>query len=316
MSHYDGPVIDAHHHFWEPERNRQPWLLPDAHIPFRYGNYDSIKKPYLPPDLLADAEGFKIVGTVTMETEWNEDDEVGEIDYMQQVQDRFGLPSACVAHAVLNRPGVEETIEQLAERPIVRSIRHKPGQAASPSLAASHPSLLMDPVWRKGYAAVERAGLTFDLQVAWWHLTEAADLANAFPDQLIIINHAALPSDRSPEAMAGWEKAVRLMASLPNTVMKISGIGLPRIPWVIENNRYIVETLFEVFGADRVMFASNFPVDSLCGSYGDIFGGFRELSSNWSPDEQRAAFAGTAIRVYRLDPQLLDAPRATGTPGR
>ena len=316
MSYYTGPIIDAHHHFWEPERNKQPWLLPNAHIPFRYGNYDAIKKTYLPPDLLADAAGFKIVGTVTMETEWDENDEVGEMDYMQEVQDRYGLPTACVAHAVLNRPGVEGVIEQLASKQLVRSIRHKPGQAKNPQLALSHPSLLKDPTWRKGYAAVEKAGLTFDLQVAWWHMTEAADLASDFPNQLIIINHAALPADRSPDAMVGWEKAVRLMASLPNTVMKISGIGLPSAPWTVENNRFIVETLFQAFGADRIMFASNFPVDSLCGSYQDIFGGFCEISKEWSPDEQLAAFAGTAIRVYRLDPELLDAPRATGTAER
>lgn len=310
MAAYDGPIIDAHHHFWEPSRGFQPWLRPEAHIPFRYGDYESIKRDYLPPDLLADAAGFKIVGTVTMETEWVESDPVGEMRYTQGLQNRFGLPTAAVAHAVLNDPAVEETIEELAALPIVRSIRHKPGQAVSPALAADQPSLLTDAKWRKGYAAVLRHGLRFDLQVAWWHFHEAADLARTFPEQLIIINHAGLPADRSAEAMRGWRDAVRSMAALPNTVMKISGIGLPGVPWTAENNRIVVDTLVEAFGADRVLFASNFPVDSLCGSYADIFGGFVELSRDWSQDEQLDAFCRTAIRVYRLDPDLPHASRA------
>ena len=81
MPAYEGPIIDAHHHFWEPELSRQPWLLPDANIPFRYGDYNAIKCSYLPPDLLRDAAGFNIVGSVTMETEWDLDDPVGEMVY-------------------------------------------------------------------------------------------------------------------------------------------------------------------------------------------------------------------------------------------
>lgn len=314
MPQYDGPIIDAHHHYWEPALGKQPWLRPDANIPFRYGDYSSIKKPYLPPDLLRDAEGFKIVGTVTMETEWELDDPVGEILYTQRIADKFGLPNAAVAHAVLADPAVEATIEQLAALPLVRSIRNKPGQARTPNLATSQPSLLSDPQWQKGYGLVEKHGLTFDLQVAWWHLPEAAALAHRFPQQLMIINHAALPSDRSATMMQGWADNVRLMASLPNTVMKVSGIGLPGVPWTAENNRIVVDTIVDAFGANRIMFASNFPVDSVCGTYREIFGGFVQLSSDWSDSEQFDAFCGTAIRTYRLDPALALAERATGQP--
>lgn len=311
MPRYDGPIVDAHHHFWQPELGLQPWLQPDANIPFRYGDYSSIKRSYLPPDLLRDAEGFRIVGTVTMETEWELHDPIGEMVYTQGIADRFGLPNAAVAHAVLRDPNVERVIEELADLPLVRSVRNKPGQAASPREAASQTSLLMDPQWRRGYALLEHYGLSFDLQVAWWHMKEAADLARSFPTQPVIINHAALPSDRSESMMSGWEKNVRLMASLPNTFMKVSGIGLPGVPWTAANNRRVVETIADAFGPDRIMFASNFPVDSVCGTYREIFGGFVELTQSWSPTEQLASFAGTAVEAYRLDPELLFAPRHT-----
>ncbi|MCT2988674.1 hypothetical protein EFN19_05060 [Propionibacterium freudenreichii] len=208
-------------------------------------------------------------------------------------------------------------MSRYSQMPIVRSVRHKPGQAASPAEAASHPSKMMDPQWRQGYRLVAENGLLSDLQVAWWHMREAVDLARSYPQQTIIVNHAALPSDRSPEMMQGWSRAVHELAACQNTVMKISGIGLPSVPWRAENNRLIVETLFEAFGSQRIMFASNFPVDSLCGSYDDIFGGFLEISRDWSPDEQSDAFIGTAVRTYGLEESLLSrvaAPaRAYGT---
>lgn len=306
MTAYRGPIVDAHHHFWEPELGKQPWLRPKAAIPFRYGDYEAIKRSYLPPDLLQDAAGFNIVGTVTMETEWELDDPVGEMVHTQQIQDRYGLPNAAAAHAVLADPGVGEVIEQLAAMPIVRSVRNKPGQASNPQDALANPSKLMDPQWRKGYSILSDSRLHFELQVAWWHMHEAVDLARAFPEKLIIINHSGLPSDRSEQGLEGWRKAMSDIAACENVVMKISGIGLAGVPWTVQNNRPIVETLVTLFGTDRIMFASNFPVDSLCGSYQEIFGGFVEISENWSADEQKAAFIGNAVRIYSLDEELLN----------
>ena len=307
MSSYSGPIVDAHHHFWQPSLGRQPWLRPEAAIPFRYGAYESIKRDYLPPDLLADAADFTIVGTVTMETEWELDDPIGEIEYTEGIAAEYGLPTASVAHAVLRDPEVESVLEQLAGHPIVRAVRNEPGQAASPALAAANPSLLADDQWRAGYALLDRYGLDFELQVAWWHFDEASDLASDFADTHITINHTGLPSDRSREGIAGWTAALKTMARHENVTIKISGIGLAGVPWTAENNREIVETTAEVFGSDRIMFASNFPVDSLAGSYSDIYGGFVEIASAWSAEEQRAAFIGNAVRNYRLPAELLDA---------
>ncbi|MCI6573553.1 MAG: amidohydrolase family protein [Actinomycetaceae bacterium] len=307
MALYRGPIIDAHHHFWEPELGHQPWLRPDAHIPFRYGDYEAIKHSYLPPDLLRDADGLAIAGTVTMETEWELDDPLGEMAYMEAMQEKYGLPSACVAHALLNASDVDDTLAALADKPIVRSVRHKPGQASCAREAPTHPTLMMNARWRAGFALLEKYSLHFDLQVPWYHVDEILDLGRSFPNQLIIINHAALPADRSAAGLRGWADAVARMAQLDNTVMKISGIGVPGVAWTAENNRFIVETIMENFGSERIMFASNFPVDSLTGSYREIFDGFRAIAAEWSDDEQRDAFARTAVRVYGLDEALLSA---------
>lgn len=304
MSRYTGPIVDAHQHFWEPGLGRQPWLREGVAIPFRYGNYEALKRDYLPPDLLKDAAGLDIVGTVTMETEWEESDPVGEIEYTEGIAGRFGLPTAAVAHAPLRDATVRKTLDALAAHDIVRAVRHKPGQAAGPE-QASRPTLLSDPVWQRGFAALAAHGLGFELQTAWWHLDEAAALFARHPRIPVVVNHAALPSDRSPEALAAWRAAIGRIARLPHVSMKISGIGLPGVAWTAENNRPIVEGVTDAFGTDRIMFASNFPVDSLTGSYTDIYGGFLDLTAGWSRAEQLAAFAGNAVRIYRLPETLL-----------
>lgn len=313
MTYYKGPIVDAHHHFWQPSRNKQPWLMPGVDIGFRYGPYESIKKDYLPPDLLHDAEGFNLVGTVTMETEWRVDDPVGEMLYMQKMKSAYGLPDGSAAHAVLVDKNVEATLEKLADLPIVKSVRNKPGQSANYRQAKSADTLFNDSQWQKGFKLLRKYSLPFELQVGWWHLDDAGELFNANPDIPIIINHCALPSDRSLEAISLWKKAVQKIAGLPQVVMKISGIGLQGVPWTANNNREIVETLAECFGADRIMFASNFPVDSLCGSYKDIFGGFVEITKNWSLSEQRAAFIENAVRIYELDREILNRKSAPNT---
>ena len=309
MTAYDGPFVDAHHHFWELRLGRQPWLRPEAAIPFRYGSYVSIKCDYLPPDLRRDAAAYHLVGSVTMETEWELDDPLGEMEYTQGLADAYGLPVAAVGHAVLREPDVASVLEGFAARPLVRAVRNKPGQAASAGEADAHPSLLTDPEWQRGFALLPRYGLDFELQVAWWHFEEAYALFARHPEIAVTVNHTGLPADRSREGIEGWASAMRRLAELPHVWCKISGIGLQGVPWTADNNREIVERTAEAFGTERVMFASNFPVDSLAGSYDDIIGGFVEITSGWSPDEQRAAFFGNAVTRYRLDAAELLAGR-------
>jgi len=93
---------------------------------------------------------------------------------------------------------------------------------------------------------------------------------------------------------------IRQLAALPNIAIKISGIGQQGLPWDVEANRSIVLTTIETFGVDRCMFASNFPVDSLCASFSEIFSGFEAIVSDFTPNERAALFEGTARRLYDI----------------
>lgn len=292
-------IVDAHQHFWDPVANYHPWLRDEPLIPFRYGDYSAIRRRYLPPDYLADAAPIRVERTVYVETEWDPTDPVGEMRYVASLRDTFGLPTVAVAHARLDGPEVQDVIEHHAAFEFVRSVRHKP--RANPSPADSSPGGMTDPHWRRGYAMLGRNGLRFDLQTPWWHLAEAARLASDFPDIPVILNHTGLPADRSAEGIAGWKAALAALSSCANVAVKISGLGQRGKQWTAAENRGIVLTTIDLFGPSRCMFASNFPVDSLCATFHTIFSGFREIVRGFSADEQRGLFHDNAIRIYGME---------------
>jgi predicted TIM-barrel fold metal-dependent hydrolase len=294
-------IIDPHQHFWDLGRNYHPWLCDAEPIPFRYGNYAPLRRNYLPEDYRRDATGFRIVGTVHCEAEWTPDDPLGETRWLESIAAEHGLPTACIAQAWLDRADAEEVLARQAASRLVRGIRHKPRSAPSPDRAErGAPGSMDDPTWRRGYALLARHGLSFDLQTPWWHLDAAADLARDFPETQIVINHAGLPSDRSAEGLAGWRHGLEQVATCPNVAVKISGLGRPGLPWTVDANGPVIRDAIAIFSAERSMFASNFPVDSLCGSFREIVEGFGHAVADRPASEQAALFRDNARRVYRL----------------
>lgn len=294
-------VIDAHHHVWDLDRNHHPWLSEEPPIPFRYGDYSAIRKTYMPADYRRDTADWPVVGSVYVEAEWERSNALGESAWIAAVAAEHGLPSAVVAWCDLADKGAAELLASHAAIPIVRGIRHKPAAAASAREARrGQPGSMDDPAWREGYAQLAANGLSYDLQTPWWHLDAAAELARDFPGTQIIVNHTALPSDRRSEALAAWRGALETVAAQPNVALKISGIGLPGIPWAQAGNEPIIRDAIAIFGVERAMFASNFPVDGLVGDFDTIFSGFLAATSDRSEDDRRALFHDNAVRIYRL----------------
>jgi predicted TIM-barrel fold metal-dependent hydrolase len=241
-----------------------------------------------------------------MEGEWDEADQVAESRWMSEVAARHGLPAAHVARTILHADGATDELVRHAAFPLVRGIRHKPTAAASPDrVERGAPGSMSDANWRRGYAALARHGLHFELQAPWWHVDELLDLISAFPETPVVINHAFLPADRSPEALGGWRTAIKRAANAPQVTMKISGIGIKGRPWTLDEQRPIIRDLIEAFGADRCMFASNFPVDSLVGSFDTIYSGFKAATADLPRADRLKLFHNNAIRVYRLPAPML-----------
>jgi predicted TIM-barrel fold metal-dependent hydrolase len=299
----DLPIVDAHQHFWDLSLDKHPWLRAEPPLPFRYGDTRPLRRTYLPADYRADTSAHRVVGAVYVETEWDPADPLGETRWVESLAARERLPTAVVAQAWLDRDGVDDVLARQAACPLVRGIRHKPAEAPSPdAVVPGAPGSMGDPRWRAGFARLARHGLSFDLQTPWWHLREALDLARAFPDTLIVLDHTGLPADRSPEGLRGWREAMAALAAAPNVAVKISGLGVPGRPWTAESNREVVLRAIELFGVDRAMFASNYPVDSLVASFDTIYAGFKSITRDFSGADREKLFHDNAVRFYRLDP--------------
>lgn len=299
---YHGPIIDAHLHYWEPDINYHPWLAQGVKIPFRYGDYSALKRRYLPDDYLRDSgPAHDIVASVYVDAEWDPEDPLGETRYIHTIANRFDRPNAMVAQAWLNSEDVREILAAQAKWPLVRSIRHKPGGPATPLEAiAGQRTLMSNDKWRQGFALLEKYGLHFDLQTPWWNFEEAARLAQDFPAVHIILNHTGLPADRTPHGLQAWHQAMKHLAIQENVSVKISGLGQQGQPWTLDSNRWIINETLAIFGTSRCMFASNFPVDSLCTTLNNLWSSFKILTQTLPAGEQQALFYDNARRIYQI----------------
>jgi predicted TIM-barrel fold metal-dependent hydrolase len=136
--------------------------------------------------------------------------------------------------------------------------------------------------------------------VPFWHLAEAAEVARSFPQTPIVLNHTGFPWDRSEDGLAAWRRAMETIAREPNVHLKVSEFGLKDKPWDFESNRRIVLDAISIFGIERCMFASNFPVSGLRIGFGDLVTNVNRMLAGFSPSQRRQFFAENAISFYRL----------------
>ncbi len=294
------PFIDAHQHFWDLSRHPYPWLQGETVPNFRYGDYSALRRNYLPTDYARDTAGCAPVKTVHIEAEWARENPVDETAWVDALAEAHGRPTVIVGHAQLDRGDVEAVLAGHAAYARMRGIRNKPATARREDARRGQPGSMDDEQWRRGYALLGRHGMSFDLQAPWWHLDQAADLARDFPQTRLVLNHTGLPSDRSETGLDGWRHAMERLAREPNVAVKVSGLGLPGRPWTEVDNVPVIRDAIAIFGADRCMFASNYPVDSLVAPYATILAGFMAAISIYPQAQQRALLHDNAARIYRL----------------
>jgi len=212
----------------------------------------------------------------------------------------------------------------VAASPRVRGIRLAAGWDASAEVRNSHtnppPGLFADARFRRGFAELGRRGLTFDAWLYHPQLPELTDLARAFPETVIILDHFGGPlgigpyQHRREEIFAFWKSALRDLARCPNVVAKLGGLVMPINGFgfhrrerpatsaeLVEATREFHLHAIDCFGPDRCMFESNFPVDKASCSYHVLWNAFKRLTAGFAARERAALFHDTAARVYRLD---------------
>lgn len=302
---YELRIVDGHHHFWDLDGDGHwPWIQDEYNEDFFLGDYNAMRRTFLPREYLAATAGWNIIGTVHCEAERSRSEQVEEDDFLQGLSDATSerFPMAAVAHVGFLQPDRDEVLAAHAQRPIVRGIRSKPVIATRAGERATGAGTLHDPEWVEGIAALAAHGFSWDLRVPFYHLVEAADVLADFPDLPVVVNHCGLPLDRSAEGLRLWRDGMERLAALPRTVVKVSELGLSRNRWDRPSNEVVVRDTLSIFGADRALFASNLPVATLTAPDVDevmdtILAGAAGLDSAGLD----ALFHGTAARVYRLD---------------
>lgn len=296
-------IIDAHHHLWDLGRIYYPWLTDQIVPDFLFGDYASIRRSYLPEDLRHDARDWPLRMSVHVEAERADHEQVAETKWLSEMHERYGLPNAIIGHVWLDDRDVESQLREHMRYPLFRGVRSKPRTARTANDAKpAGPRSMSDPNWLRGVETLERLGLLYDFRVPYFHLAEGAEVGRRFPGLTFIINHAGLPRDRSAEGLAIWRDGMQALAALPNTVVKISGLSLPGVPWTPETQGAVVRETIDMFGVDRCMFASNFPPDSCVAGYDTIMSALLGILSGFSDEERDRIFYANADAIYRPVP--------------
>ncbi len=294
-------VFDAHHHLWDlGGGGHYPWLQDDYDESFFLGAYSALRRNFLPADLRALYRGWNLVGSVHVEAERSRREQIAETRWLTEQHARTGLPSLIVGHVYFTQPDRDEVLNGHATCPLVRGIRCKPVIAPTPAHSVrGQPGSLQDPAFAAGLEALGRFGLSWDLRVPFWHLDEAAELLRQVPEVPVAVNHLGLPLDRSPEALAGWRRGLAALAEQPQTVLKVSELGLHGGRWDEESNRAVIRDAVAIFGFGRCMFASNLPVSSLSVGVDALIHTVLAALPQATQIEIDGLFAGNAQRFYR-----------------
>ena len=308
------PIIDPHHHIWVHEDER-----------------------YLLPDLLRDtASGHDIRATVFVQCASQYDldapperQSLGETRFMTEVAmaSEGGSTRACAGIVGLVDLTLGDAVAPLLEEHVALSggrfkgVRNRTAWDASPAvrsnLVSPPPGPLGTPEFREGAKRLAALGLTLDVWAYHPQLPLVLEVARAVPELTLVVNHCGGPLGVGPYDRAAefrtWRASVAALAACPNVVMKLGGLAMqvggldlherplpPDSATLAEAWRPHVESCVELFGAQRCMFESNFPVDKGMCSYPVLWNAFKRLAASATEGERTALFSGTAARVYRL----------------
>jgi predicted TIM-barrel fold metal-dependent hydrolase len=294
--------VDAHHHLWDLQHCNYPWLMKPGVQRF-FGDPTPIQKNYLPADLLRESADWQPAKSVHVQVGAIEEHSLRESQWLQSLADQpnsSALPNAIVAFADLSASDLELQLEQQLKLPNLRGIRQILGRHVDEDRATGSEALIRNDAFRAGLGLLAENSLSFDLQLIPAQYDAVYELCTALPQLRIAICHCGSPWDQSPAGLAHWREGMRRFAELPNCYCKVSGLGMFRPDWELQDIRPLVEGVIELFGVERVMFGSNFPVDKLYMSYDRIWSAYDELTSGLDSKHRQLLFAGNAERFYRI----------------
>jgi predicted TIM-barrel fold metal-dependent hydrolase len=312
-------ICDPHHHLWDRPDSR--YLLDELLADTRDGGHNITETVFVECSAMYRKDGPTAMASV------------GEVEFVQGIAAQsasgiYGDPRLAAgiigfANLALGSDVIEVLEAHIAaSRDRFRGVRHASVWDASPELTSYKKppeGLLGDSKFREGVAALGNLGLSYEAWLYHTQLMELVDLAQAFPNVPIVLDHIGGPigigpyEDKKDEVMANWKAGITALAACPNVVVKLGGFGMPLggFGWHERDkpasSTELAQTMgpwylhcIEEFGVDRCMFESNFPVDKQSVSYTVLWNTFKRTAEGFSADEKAALFRGTALRAYRI----------------
>ena len=274
--------IDAHQHFWQYDPAKHIWMNDDMGV---------IKRDFTPLDLEPLLRDCSINGCVAVQANQAEI----ENDFLLGLANNHNIIKGIVGWVDLQSDTVEERLTHYQQFDKIKGFRHVIHDEADVDF-------MLRPAFLRGVGLLKKYGFTYDILIFPKHLPNTLELVKAFPEQPFVIDHIAKPFIKTGENREGWQKALKAVATHENVSCKISGM-VTEADWQnwqqADFTPYIYDVV-ELFGMDRVMYGSDWPVCTLAATYKDMFSIVKNYFSTFSASEQQKFFGTNAVQFYNL----------------
>lgn len=274
--------IDAHQHFWLYSPVRDQWINNDMAI---------LQGDFMPEHLQPILEHYDFQGTVVVQS----DQSPAENLFQLENAEKHPFIKAVVGWVDMQAPDLEAQLQTYQQYPKLKGFR---------SMLQSDPdrSLMLRPDFQAGIAKLQSYGYTFDVLVLPDQLKYAEALVAAFPEQRFVLNHLGKPNIKLRQ-FEDWVADIKALAAHENVYCKVSGMvteaDLTR--WKFEDFKPYIDTIFECFGMERVMYGSDWPVCRLAATFGEVMEILENHTANFTNAERALFWAKNAIRFYNIN---------------
>ncbi|WP_319518444.1 amidohydrolase family protein [uncultured Martelella sp.] len=292
-------LVDCHFHVWE--RQNLDWLNGPMQ-PRIFGPYEPIRRDYPIEEYKADAQSAGVEKAVYVQPNWGPGREIEEVRWVEDLAERTGWPHAIVAPANLMDDSCLEVMQEEARiSSRMRGCRQQLHWHENQLYRyAPVPDQMNDPAFRRNLSHVEEMGWLFELQVFSGQMENAAKLVRDFPGITFVLVHAGMLEGDDPETVEAWRSGMALLAENPNIAIKFSGLGtfVHRVDQDLISST--IDDCIGMFGSERCMFGSNFPIEKLWTDYPTMLAAYRTALERYSDEERANVLGATAERIYGI----------------
>lgn len=292
-------IIDPHIHLWDLNHIKYHWLSPPFDDSGVNGSTEAIAKDYYFHDYLEDAKDYRPQGVVHIDAGADANDCLRETEWLDGL-DTDGVKMAIIGYAAFHEKNVDEILAEHSKTDKMRGIRQIMNWHPNSYYSYTPENYFENPEWEKGYSLLEKYNMSFDLQLYPLQMLQAAKICSKYPNIPVMINHAGMPINDSPETLNLWKEGIKSLSQNPNVSIKLSGFGFVKRDWDEDFIRPLILTAIDIFGIDRCMFASDFPTDKLFSDFNKIYEAFDNITKDFNEEERDKLFYKNANKIYRM----------------